>query len=427
MDHVLPKVTDEDDLEEVGTRNASSTRACSRNEIDDTKEQTPGTSMLNRRKRRQEEEQEHYSRNPKSLRNTRPPIQENEVRPDEAKGPVLKKEIEPNASQIEKANKCTAHEDENTEQITSHGGMTDCLTAVKTQRGLPSSSEGNFANMFLRKVDTIANICTDRIRSAISGVRVTYDNLVWVIYVRNHVKLFSSSGDVLRSIDLDFWPFSYSCMPNGDLLVTQGNDGSPPKPSIELISREGNTRRIADLSAVVQYIRSILYQDERIYVIGQKQKRNQYIIIQLEMNGEVEKVYELKPNCVKIDHLISLHGQIFAMRFEKFGMLPLGTDEVSSVPVNKVHVKKACSSGASVDNFGNVIVGSGSLLSNIIVIDPRLERKHKIYFDKPQSGPIRSTAVDQQNQLWIVTDDGNLYITKYLKDSAFDQQDDSTI
>lgn len=417
MDHVLPKVTNED-LEEVGTKTASPTRACSRNEIGDTKEQTPGTSMLNCRKRRQEEGQGHDSRNPKSLRN--------EERADEAKGPVLKKEIEPSASQIEKTRKCTAHEDLNTEQNTSQGRMADCPTAIKTRKGLPSSSQGNFPDMFLKKVVTITNICTDRIRSPISGVRVTYDNLVWVIYFRNHVKLFSSSGDVLRSTDLDFWPFSYSCMTNGDLLVTHGNDCSPPKPTIELISREGNTRRIADLSAVVQFIWSILYQDERIYVIGEneKQKSKRYIIIQLEMNGEIERIYELKPNCVKIDHLISLHGQIFAMRYEKFGMLPLGTDYVSSVPVNKVHIERACSSGASVDNFGNVIVGSGSLLSNIIVIDPKLERKYKIYFEKPQSGPIRSTAVDQQNQLWIVTDDGNLYITKYLKDSAFDQQDD---
>lgn len=367
---------------------------------------------------------EHNSRNPKSLRNTRPSIQENEVRPDQAKGSVLKKEIETTASQIEKTRICTAHEDENTEQNTSHGSrMTDCPTAINTQGGLPSSSsQGNFANMFLIKVDTITNISTDRIRSPISGVRVTYDNLVWVIYFQNHVKLLSSCGDVLRSIDLDFWPFSFSCMPNGDLLVTHGNDSSPPKPTIELISREGSTRRIADLSAVVQYIRSILCQGERIYIIGEnkKQTRKRYVIIQLEMNGEVEKVYELKPNCVKIDHLISLHGQIFAMRYEKFGMLPLGTDDVSSVPVNKVHVKRACSSGASVDNLGNIIVGSGSLRSNIIVIDPRLERKHKIYFNKPQSGPICSTAVDQQNRLWIVTDDGNLYITKYLKDSAVD-------
>ena len=161
------------------------------------------------------------------------------------------------------------------------------------------------------------------------------------------MKIFSSSGDVLRSTDLDFWPFSYSCMTNGDLLVTHGNDCSPPKPTIELISREGNTRRIADLSAVVQFIWSILYQDERIYVIGEneKQKSKRYIIIQLEMNGEIERIYELKPNCVKIDHLISLHGQIFVIRYEKFGMLPLGTDYVLSVPVNKVHIERACSSG----------------------------------------------------------------------------------
>lgn len=51
---------------------------------------------------------EHNSRNPNSLRN--------EERGDEVKGSVLKKEIDLNASQIEKTRKCTAHEDEITEQ-----------------------------------------------------------------------------------------------------------------------------------------------------------------------------------------------------------------------------------------------------------------------------------------------------------------------
>lgn len=50
-------MTDEDDLEEVGTKTNSPTRACSHNEISDTKEQNQGTSMLNCRKRRQEEGQ----------------------------------------------------------------------------------------------------------------------------------------------------------------------------------------------------------------------------------------------------------------------------------------------------------------------------------------------------------------------------------
>lgn len=426
MDRVHLK--DEDDIEETGIRNAYAISARSRIEIADIKEQNTETSILNPRKRRQRERHENDSRNPKSLRITLQSSQTHLVRPDEAHGSVSKKEIEPKTSDIAIARECLTTEDGNYEQNTSHSRMADSPKASKTQEGLSSSGQGDFANMYLDKVDTIAEINVG-IKSSINGVRVTSDNLVWVIYIQNHVQLFSASGSVLRSYDLDFWPSYFSCTPDGDLLVTHGDDSSPAKPTIELISREGNIRRIADLSAIVQCIWNILHQDERIYVVAQnkKLKRHRHVIIKLELNGEVEKVYEMKPNSVKIDNLISLHGQIFAMRFEKFGMLPLGTDEVSSVPVNKVHVKNACSLGASVDNFGNVIVGSGLVLSKIIVIDPRLERMHKMDFDKPQSGRIRSTAVDQQNQLWIVTDDGKLYITKYLKGGALGQQNASAI
>lgn len=105
--------------------------------------------------------------------------------------------------------------------------------------------------MFLKKVVIIINICIDRIRFFISGVRVIYDNLVWVIYFWNYVKLFSFFGDVFRFIDLDFWLIFYFCMINGDFLVIYGNDCLFLKLIIELIFWEGNIRRIVDFFVVV--------------------------------------------------------------------------------------------------------------------------------------------------------------------------------
>lgn len=75
-----------------------------------------------------------------------------------------------------------------------------------------------------------------------------------------------------------------------------------------------------------------------------------------------------------------------------------------------MQLKNTYSASTSVDNLGNVIVASGS---KIMIIDPSLE--HVFEIDTDIQGTILSTAVDQQNQLWIGTEDENLYIVKYLR------------
>eukprot|EP00105_Crassostrea_gigas_P017067 XP_011434702.1 PREDICTED: uncharacterized protein LOC105333431 isoform X1 [Crassostrea gigas] len=275
---------------------------------------------------------------------------------------------------------------------------------------------GKFADMFLNKLDLVAHIGN---HSPIHGISVTHDNLVWVNSLSKRVNLYNSSGDLLRFFDLDYHPVSNCCMPNGDLLVTQAYSIGA-KPTVEYISREGNTRLLADLSMHTSLLCGIIYQDERIYVIGHADK---YIIIKVDINGEVERVFETKPDRMNVNHLISQNGRIFALNTQMFSMYLLGSDEISSKVINKVEVDKSYSGSASVDNFGNIIVGTdpaASIIvgtdppaSKIVVIDPRLERKHEIGCDF--LGRVRATAVDKQNQLWIGTDAGNLYIAKYLK------------
>ncbi|XP_052699112.1 uncharacterized protein LOC128176662 [Crassostrea angulata] len=273
---------------------------------------------------------------------------------------------------------------------------------------------GMFAKMFLKKLDLVSCIkgMDENNYSQIPGISVTHDNLVWVNHLQNkkEVKLYNSAGELLRSFDLDYYPVFNSCMPNGDLLVTRIHTVGA-KPIVELFSREGKTRMLADLSTHTEKLSGIIYQDERIYVIGHSCYKSS--ILKLDMNGEVEEVFEPKPECITIEHIISQNGQIFALKNDIFSMHLLGSDKISSEAINKVVVDKSYSASASVDNFGNIIIGVHSPGPKIVIIDPRLERKHEIRCDFSER--IRSTAVDKQNHLWIGTDDGHLYIAKYLK------------
>ncbi|XP_052708459.1 uncharacterized protein LOC128183486 isoform X1 [Crassostrea angulata] len=279
-------------------------------------------------------------------------------------------------------------------------------TPLKRKRRGCNELSGKFADMFLNKLDLVAHIDIGN-RSPIHGISVTHDNLVWVNSLSKRVNLYNSSGDLLRFFDLDYHPVFNCCMPNGDLLVTTGFS-TGAKPTLEYISREGDTRLLADLSEYADLLCGILYQDERIYVIGDR-----YIILKVDMNGEVEKDFEIESDLVDVNHLISQNGRIFALNNNIFSMYLLGSDKISTNVINKVAVDNSYSASASVDNFGNIIVGVDPPASKIVVIDPRLERKYEIGCDF--SGMIRATAVDKQNQVWIGTDDGNLYIAKYLK------------
>lgn len=110
----------------------------------------------------------------------------------------------------------------------------------------------------------------------------------------------------------------------------------------------------------------------------------------------------------EIKIIISHHGQIIAMCTTEFAMLPIPNSEMSSEAINRMHLKNIYSANVFVDNLGNVIVASGS---KTIVIDPSLE--HVFEMDTDIQGTILFTAVDQQNQLWIGTEDETLYIVKY--------------
>lgn len=110
----------------------------------------------------------------------------------------------------------------------------------------------------------------------------------------------------------------------------------------------------------------------------------------------------------EIKIIISHHGQIVAMCTTEFAMLPIPNSEMSSEAINRMHLKNIYSANVFVDNLGNVIVASGS---KTIIIDPSLE--HVFEMDTDIQGTILFTAVDQQNQLWIGTEDETLYIVKY--------------
>lgn len=112
----------------------------------------------------------------------------------------------------------------------------------------------------------------------------------------------------------------------------------------------------------------------------------------------------------ELKSIISHHGQIVAMCTTEFAMLPIPNSEMSSEAINRMHLKNIYSANVFVDNLGNVIVASGS---KTIIIDPSLE--HVFEMDTDIQGTILSTAVDQQNQLWIGTEDETLYIVKYLR------------
>lgn len=290
--------------------------------------------------------------------------------------------------------------------------MTDCARTALDDGSKRKKTRGNlndnFEDMFLRKVDVKAHIRFG-IGQNIHGISVTPDNQVWVNYQKNHVKLFSVSGDELRSFDLEYCPVFNCCTPNGDLLVTQGYAGWS-SAVIQMISHEGTEMMFADLSSYADLLCGVHYQDENMYVIGHRHVPKRYFVLQLNMNGEVEEILETNTECRNINHIISHQGQIIAMCTTEFAMLPIHNGGISSRPINKVHLKNTYSASTSVDNLGNVIVASGS---KIMIIDPSLE--HVFEIDTDIQGTILSTAVDQQNQLWIGTENENLYIVKYLR------------
>lgn len=277
-----------------------------------------------------------------------------------------------------------------------------------------SRSTANFAESFLKKVDVKRHIPPPESDDplpyikTIGGISVCDDNLIWVNYtLHRHVKLFTPSGEVLKTVRLDDRCQFTCCLPPGDLLLTQGTMyGS--QPIITLVQRTGDVRAFANLCSFAKNLLGILYQDDRIYVIGHRTPKKDFIIT-LNMDGVVQTIIDTKPDKININHIISYSGRIVAVSTDGFAIFPLETASVSSKEINKVHVNHTYSKTACFDNFGNLIIG---LRSEIFVTDPSLERSHEIQTGFPVL--VTSTAVDKQNQLWIGIGTGDLYITEYL-------------
>jgi hypothetical protein len=253
--------------------------------------------------------------------------------------------------------------------------------------------------------------------SKIHGIAISNDSLVWVNHeFKNCVHLVNRPGEVLRTVHLPYSPAFNCCTPLGDLLVTHSYC-SGSKPVITLVTRDGKSRVLADLSSHATQLCGIVCQNEAIFVIGHHMHAEDYdecvtrcFIIQLNMSGEVKGVYKTEKDHDNIIKLISLNGQIIAIRTHDFAMLPLEDGIISSEKINKVCIQNAYSVSASVDNLGNVIVASDG---DLFVIHPGLESMHKI--DTDIKGCITSIAVDKTNQLWLGTKPGKLYSAKYLK------------
>lgn len=112
----------------------------------------------------------------------------------------------------------------------------------------------------LQKVEVKSHILLG-VNKRISGISVTHDNQVWVTSQHKHVKLFSASGDEIRSFNLDY-PVFTCCTQKGDLLVTRGY-GEHARAEIQLIPREGTGRVFADLSSYADTLCGVVIKMEK--------------------------------------------------------------------------------------------------------------------------------------------------------------------
>ncbi|XP_061172090.1 uncharacterized protein LOC133181582 [Saccostrea echinata] len=284
----------------------------------------------------------------------------------------------------------------------------DILVQEKQNTVPDETSAKTFSSLFLKKIKVKLHHTLDHTWANIHGISVSEDDLVWVNHLVNTVHLQNTTGEVIRTFELDFRPVFNCCTPSGDVFLTQGY-GANAKPTISLLSREGDIKVVADLSSYASNLCGILCQDERIYVVAYCAEDKNYFVIKLNINGEVENVYHTQKASDNINQIISLNGQIAAIRTNSDGLMPLEADRISSVKMNKVNMT-LYSASASVDKLGNVIMASNA---SLFIINPSLEYMHEI--DTGTSEEIISTAVDQQNQLWFGTRSGKLYSTKYLK------------
>jgi hypothetical protein len=273
--------------------------------------------------------------------------------------------------------------------------------------GRECTSPKDFPSLFVENIKTTFYPELSGIGD-IHGIRVSHDNLLWVNHLRNCIQLLNTSGEVLRTVNVDFRPVLSCCTPSGDLLVTQGYSGIS-NPVVTLVTRDGNSRVLADLSTYASYLYGIHCDNESIYVIAERNISPEiYSIVKLSMSGEVEGIIGLENNCF-INHIISLNGQIIALSTNDTVMMPLKGEIISAEEVNRVNIRDVYSATASVDNLGNVILAS---YGDLFIIHPNMETMQRI---KTDAGPIISTAVDKNNQLWLGTSAGGLFSAQYMK------------
>jgi hypothetical protein len=161
--------------------------------------------------------------------------------------------------------------------------------------GIERLSPEHFPTLFLDKIDAKCHPETSHM-SSIHCISVSNDNLVWVNHLRKCVHLLNTSGEILRTIQLDYRPVFSCCTPSGYLLVTQGY-AMFSKPVITLITRDGNSRVLANLSSYATVVSGILCENEAIFVVcytnkpGVHGNYKGYFITKLNMSGEVEEIY----------------------------------------------------------------------------------------------------------------------------------------
>jgi hypothetical protein len=161
--------------------------------------------------------------------------------------------------------------------------------------GIGRLSPEHFPTLFLDKIDAKCHPEASNM-SNINGISVSNDDLVWVNHLGKCVHLLNTSDEILRTIQLDYSPVYSCCTPSGDLLVTQGY-AMFSKPVITLITRDGNSRVLADLSSYASVVSGILCENEAIFVACYTNKPGVhgdykgYFITKFNISGEVEEIY----------------------------------------------------------------------------------------------------------------------------------------
>jgi hypothetical protein len=127
----------------------------------------------------------------------------------------------------------------------------------------------------------------------------------------------------------------FDCYTSAGNLVTQGY-GWDSKLVITLLSRDRNSRIVADLTSYATNLCGIVCKNESIYIVEYpSQARGNgfsmgYFIIKLSMTRDVKGVYKSEKEQEFINKIISLNGQIIALCTSDAAIIPLKDEMISS-------------------------------------------------------------------------------------------------